>query len=139
MIKCEKCGEELASVLVDFFNYDGSDRDVEVPIVAYGEAVIMELNANWTGYELTEEEKLDTITCPHCKKFPFNHREVQHYDFTRVVLFRDSCQLNWEIAERLKEELSKVIIRRGIHDEERANLDSDDVWNVIDKVLGGTE
>lgn len=88
MIICEQCGEELTSVLASFFLRDGSDAGFEVPVVAYGEAVIMELNQNWTGYELSEEERLDRIACPHCRKFPFKQREINSCDIVRVVCFR---------------------------------------------------
>lgn len=92
MIKCEQCGEEITSVLAGFFLRDGSDADFEVPIVAYSEAVIMELNQNWTGYELSEEERLDTIVCPCCKKFPFKQREMNSCDIVRVVCFRSASE-----------------------------------------------
>lgn len=40
-----------------------------------------------------------------------------------------------EFVGRLKEELSKTMIDRDIHDEEKANLDSDAVWDQIDVLL----
>lgn len=67
-MKCEKCGKEIKSLLVDTFLRDGSDVDIEQPITECEEdAAYIETTQNWTGYELSEEEMLDTITCPHCK------------------------------------------------------------------------
>ena len=31
---------------------------------------------------------IDTITCPHCGKFPFESTEIYVYDIVRVVMFR---------------------------------------------------
>lgn len=47
-----------------------------------------ETTQNWTGYDLSEEEMLETITCPHCKQFPFKSKEIQVYDVVRVVCFK---------------------------------------------------
>ena len=44
---------------------------------------------HWTGYEVSEEEMLDTIVCPHCKQFPFQSKEIQVYDVVRVVCFKE--------------------------------------------------
>lgn len=86
---CEKCGKEIKSILVDTFLRDGSDVYIEQPIVECEEdATYIETDQNWTGYELTEEEMLDTIACPHCKQFPFRSNEIQVYDIVRVVCFR---------------------------------------------------
>ena len=72
------------------FNYDGSDNWYKAEIVETeeAEAVVMDLNHNWTGYELTEEEQTETIACPHCEQFPFKHEEVQCYEIVRVVCFK---------------------------------------------------
>lgn len=61
----------------------------------------------------------------------------------------DRCSCDWDsnkgtcrkkkkeskIRERLKKELEKAIIPRSIHDPERANLYSDEVWDIINKIL----
>ena len=39
-------------------------------------------------YDLSEEEMFETITCPHCKQFPFKSTEIQVYDVVRVVCFK---------------------------------------------------
>lgn len=79
------------------------------------------------------------MICPYCGASILLCDECQNGD--------DLCACDWsneketchkkrlEIGERLKKELKKVIIPRSIHDPERANLDSDDVWDIIDKVL----
>lgn len=89
-MKCEKCGKEMYLLNVDVFDCYGSDADVPH---MYDEeqdecAVVIDTTPNWTGYELSEEEMMETITCPHCGKFPFNHKEVQVYDIVRIVCFK---------------------------------------------------
>lgn len=89
-MKCEKCGKEMYLVNVDVFNQNGYDSTVGY---LYNEqydeqAIVIDTNKNWTGYELSEEEMMERITCPHCGKFPFNHKEVQVYDIVRIVCFK---------------------------------------------------
>ena len=93
MIKCEKCGKEIRNVSVNFFNRDGSDGLQVTEITECEcEAVYMDVNANWTGYGLNEEEMPDTILCPHCGKYPFCDTEIQVYDIVRVVMFRPTTR-----------------------------------------------
>lgn len=88
-MKCEKCGKEIDGILVDEFLLDGSDTDIEYPFAEVPEnAVVIDVNRNWTGYELSEEERLDTIHCPHCKQFPFVCEEIQEEEIVRLVLFK---------------------------------------------------
>lgn len=88
-MKCEKCGKEIENLLVDTFLRDGSDTEIEQPIIeCEHNAVYIETTKNWTGYDLSEEEMLETITCPHCKQFPFKSTEIQVYDVVRVVCFK---------------------------------------------------
>lgn len=89
-MKCEKCGKEIETVIVGFFAYDGSDYETEIPLQeCENNAVFVDLDCNWTGYELTEEEQRETILCPHCKQFPFEEKEVQVYEIVRAVMFRE--------------------------------------------------
>ena len=89
MIKCEKCGKELDSVLINMFNLDGSDELYSEPIIDNGEGVIyFETSQNWTGYELSDEERLETICCPYCKEYPFKNSEIEAYDVVRVFCFQ---------------------------------------------------
>lgn len=102
--------------------------------------------------------------CPHCGEDIILYGwDVSKHGYQMIcpycgvsVLLCDECQdeydpstCDWDseketchkkkrkskIGERLKKELEKVIIPRSIHDPERANLDSDDVWDIIDKIL----
>ena len=88
-MKCEKCGHEFEKLNVRTFARDGSDYEDKCEAeVCNDEAVVVETSKNWCGYELTEEEMLDTITCPHCGKFPFESTELYVYDIVQVVMFR---------------------------------------------------
>lgn len=86
---CEKCGKELDYLSVDFFNREGADNFEKTYITEQDEdAVVMDLNQNWTGYGLSEEEMPETIECPHCHQFPFKSKEIQVYEIVRVVCFK---------------------------------------------------
>lgn len=96
-MKCEKCGHELGALSVDMFNYDGSDRFVDVVFREEEEnAVVIDTTQNWTGYELSEEELSDTIHCPNCGRFPFENTEIQVYDVVRLVMFRKDGKTDGE-------------------------------------------
>ena len=89
MIKCKCCGAEIDSVKTGMFNLDGSDNDYEVPLIECEEnAVYFETNRTWTGYELSEEEQRERISCPKCGKYPFI-QEVQVHEIVRVVMFKE--------------------------------------------------
>ena len=85
---CEKCDRKIDSLLVDFFNCDGSDSDYEIPLNERGYAAFVDVNENWTGCDLSKNEQRNTICCPHCKQFPFKSNEIQVKSVVRVVCFK---------------------------------------------------
>lgn len=88
-MKCEKCGKDLSYLYLDKFNYDGSDNFVKHYLEeCLINAVVIETDSNWTGYELSEEEQKETIVCPYCNKFPFKKEEIQAYDVVKIVMFK---------------------------------------------------
>lgn len=92
-MKCEKCGRSIDRIELDLFHYDGSDSFVKHLYSECEEedadpAIVIETDRNWTGYELSEEEQTESIRCPHCRQFPFLHREVQVYETVRIVCFK---------------------------------------------------
>lgn len=88
-MKCEKCGAKLDYLEVDAFNYDGSDDWYKVPVEETQEqAVFLEVDKNWTGYELTEDEKRETIRCPVCREFPLHDKEIQEEEIVRAIMFK---------------------------------------------------
>ena len=52
------------------------------------DAVVIDTNSAWAGYELSDEERLETIKCPYCNQFPFENKEIQEYEIIRLVMFR---------------------------------------------------
>lgn len=88
-MQCEKCGKQITFLGVNSFNHDGSDGYWDLSLNECEEnAAYVETDQNWTGYDLSEEERFDTIRCPYCKQFPFNATEMQVYDIVRVVFFK---------------------------------------------------
>ena len=52
-MKCEKCGKEIKNLLVDIFNYDGTDSEYEIPYQEQDEdAVVIELTKSWTVQDI---------------------------------------------------------------------------------------
>ena len=90
-MKCEKCGRLLTHLDVNFFDHEGADYEQQLSFNEYDtDAVEVEVTQNWTGYDLSEEEMAETIYCPHCRQFPFKNPEIQTFDITRVVMFKQS-------------------------------------------------
>lgn len=98
-VRCKNCGRMIDRVVMSDFLRDGTDMDNEYPLIGNKEhafvevpqdAVCIETDRNWTGYELTEGEMAEDIRCPACGKFPFYKNEVQVYDVVRVVCFKSN-------------------------------------------------
>lgn len=88
-MKCEKCDANLAFLELNMFNKNGSDSWCDTFVEEADEnAAVVDTEQSWTGYELTEEEMIDCIRCPKCKKFPFTDKEIQVYNIVRLVMFR---------------------------------------------------
>ena len=100
-MKCAKCGKEITSITTSRFAYDGSDYDTTLGIEEHEDynAVIMETDRNWTGYELTEEEMRERMLCPYCNKFPFGSDEIQVFNVVRIVCFKSIQLTPKEIEE----------------------------------------
>lgn len=92
-MKCEECGKEISFLNVNHFNRDGSDSYLSIPFEEVPDnAVLIETNKNWTGYDLSEEEMIETIQCPLCGKFPFKNEEIQLYELVKVVMFKKGSE-----------------------------------------------
>ena len=89
-MKCECCGASLDSLNVLTFDYEGSDYWDEIMIEeCEKDAVVIDTDRNWTGYEQSEEEMRETIVCPRCRKWPFKSEELQIYETVRLVMFKE--------------------------------------------------
>ena len=92
-MKCEKCGAEIKSLLVNTFGEYGADYYSACPIHEPDgcDAAEVETSRNWTGYEQDEEDMRGSIACPFCHKYPFEDEEIQVYDVVKVVMFKRPC------------------------------------------------
>lgn len=86
LVKCEKCGKEMPYLLVDEFNRDGSDLFLRYSYNHIEDFISIVTDRNWAGYELSEEEMLETIVCPHCGKYPFQSKKIHVYDEVEIVM-----------------------------------------------------
>lgn len=93
-MRCEKCGKQLKYIELNrFSSHNGSDfyskhTYKEVP----QDAVVIDTDSNWTGYELSEEEQLETIRCPYCQEYPFQETEIQVQEIVRIVMFKKESE-----------------------------------------------
>lgn len=98
-MNCEKCGKEIDYLSIDTFDWDGSDRFETLPITEDTDgSVYVDVEPNWTGYGLSEEEMPETIRCPECGQFPLENREIHAHDMVRVVLFRKEYEADALLA-----------------------------------------
>ena len=98
-MNCEKCGKEIDYLSIDTFDWDGSDSFETLPITEDTDgSVYVDVEPNWTGYGLSEEEMPETIRCPECGQFPLENREIHAHDMVRVVLFRKEYEADALLA-----------------------------------------
>jgi DNA-directed RNA polymerase subunit RPC12/RpoP len=102
-VKCAKCHKEISHIATSVFAYDGSDYDDTIGIEEdeHFNAVIMETDQNWTGYELTEDEMRERIECPYCHQFPFGSNEIQVYDVVRIVCFKTDMDIDQIVLDEI--------------------------------------
>jgi hypothetical protein len=92
-MNCLNCGKELKQVLINEFRWDGSDSERLTDIEEFesdeeNKGVVIRTTTSWTGYELTDEERKETILCPHCKKYPFSKNdEIQISEPVEIICF----------------------------------------------------
>lgn len=78
---CKNCGKEITKLLINQFNYDGSDSYICVNLdESDDETFTIQTTQNWTGYDLSDEERPETIKCPICKKYPFKSMMMGIYE-----------------------------------------------------------
>lgn len=93
-MRCEKCGKQLKYIELNrFSSHNGSDYFLEhsykeVP----QDAVVIDTDSCWTGYELEKDEQIKTIRCPYCHEFPFDDKEIQVHEVVRVVIFKKESE-----------------------------------------------
>ena len=95
-LKCEKCGREMSTLMVNMFNHDGSDGFYTHTVEEEKGTVVIKTKKEWTGYELNEEEMVHTIACPYCREFPFKDEEIQMYEDVVIVCFPEQEQADGE-------------------------------------------
>lgn len=128
MIKCKCCGRELNYVNVDLFDIQGSDSFERLPLYECDDnAVYIEPGQIWTGYELSEEEQIDTIKCPYCNKFPFNEKDIQVEDVVRVVMFKDDEETHAKEKAGIPSDIVLETCKRVINDF-LEKIKEDELW-----------
>ena len=128
MIKCKCCGRELNYVNVDLFDIQGSDSFERLPLYECDDnAVYIEPSQIWTGYELSEEEQIDTIECPYCNKFPFNEKDIQVEDVVRVVMFKDDEETHTKEKAGIPSDIVLETSKRAINDF-LEKIKEDELW-----------
>lgn len=87
---CERCGKQIDHINTSVFQYDGTDSEYQMPLT-FDETtgcVVFETTQNWTGYELTDEERKDGIRCPHCGEYPFDSSvEIEFHEPVEVLMW----------------------------------------------------
>ena len=89
MIECQICGSKIDHIITRSFDRMGNDYSETKGLEEYEEdAVGFDTDANWCGYDLTEEEQRELIECPCCYNYPFENKEIQIHEIVRVISFK---------------------------------------------------
>ena len=92
-VRCHHCHKKLENVNLNCFRWDGSDGEYQHGISWCGlndegqPFVEVRTSMPWTGDDLTDEERLETVTCPHCGKYPFGAETMNTFVATSLVMF----------------------------------------------------
>lgn len=71
-MNCLNCGKELKQVWINEFRWDGSDSERLTDIEEFE----------------SDEERKETILCPHCKQYPFSKNdEIQTSEPVEIICF----------------------------------------------------
>ena len=106
---CERCGKTIDHINTSVFHYDGTDSEYQIPIIfdERSGCVVFETTRNWTGYELTDEERKDRIRCPHCGEYPFDSSvEIEFHEPVEVLMWtpkQTDPQRYYEAAVEMEE------------------------------------
>lgn len=87
---CQCCGKPLDHLMVNMFAYDGSDsfEKTELTYIKDSVCVTISTTPNWTGYELDDDERKETIVCPECGEYPFDKTcEIQIDEPVNVMMW----------------------------------------------------
>lgn len=90
-MKCANCGEEINKVLINKFAHDGSDDYISAELEDLGQhnAYGIATDKNWTGDELEDDEAIETVICPKCKKFPFKCKEINRQEVLLLTFWNE--------------------------------------------------
>lgn len=87
---CQCCGKPIDHLMVNMFAYDGSDsfEKTELTYIKDSDCVTISTTPNWTGYELDDDERKETIVCPECGEYPFDKTcEIQIDEPVNVMMW----------------------------------------------------
>lgn len=88
-IVCQICNSEIDYIITRKFDTMGNDYSLKKELEEYEvDAVGFDIDQNWCGYDLTEEEQRELIECPYCNNYPFKNKEIQIYEIVRVIGFK---------------------------------------------------
>ena len=107
---CERCGKQIDHINTSVFQYDGTDSEYQMPLTFDEKSgcVVFETVQNWTGYELTDEERKEGIRCPNCGEYPFDSSvEIEFHEPVEVLMWTskrtDDIQREYEAAIEMAE------------------------------------
>ena len=90
---CSECGKKLDKVKLHMFGFNGGEYEYDAP-VDFTSALMDDgslgisiyTDTNWCGYDLSKEEQLEVISCPHCGKYPFSIKHIGVEEQNQVVI-----------------------------------------------------
>ena len=90
---CSECGKKLEKLMIHKFAFNGDEYDDDFPIdftstlMEDGDiGICICTDTNWCGYDQTESDQVDCITCPHCGKYPFTSTHIEVEEPNNVLV-----------------------------------------------------
>lgn len=92
MILCKFCNKPIDRIITNCFDREGADYDYFFSVIEPVDGVAeIELPTSWCGYELSENEMMEGIHCPHCGKFPFSDSAgINVETVVKIICFKEA-------------------------------------------------
>ena len=88
---CENCGAKIYALEVNYFFPDGSNGFQREPVREQLDAVSIDADISFTGYDasmLDDYPRSSFVRCPKCREYPFADKTWEISDVVKITMFK---------------------------------------------------
>ena len=90
---CSECGKKIDKVMLHKFYFNGDEAEGDFPVDFTAQftdggdiGICICTDTRWCGYDLSEEEQAEDISCPHCGKYPFASKHIEVEEPNQLII-----------------------------------------------------